>query len=677
MKILSIEGHFGNMNGRRIDFTEGFFHEVLPNGWGKSTLCAFIRVMLYGLNTAKRDTMNALSDKTHYMPLDGQPMSGRLRVRYHGDVIVISRSTGKGGIMQDFDAYFEDTGERCSFLTAKNCGTQLIGMGEDAFLSSGFVDGTELQRSSNELRERMMEMAQSGDTQSRATQGLRALERWRLNLDSGNGHGTLPHIIENRQRLEEQAVQGQMLQEEILRQEERVKVLQETADNTRIAYDKAYRICSGNLVTEEERLNALIAQSGKSMREIASRTPQEALLRCAGEALMGYEGAERLEKEKRTALAQQGSRYDELLEQLKHEQHEDEVMRNEMSKPHVRWWALCVAFVFAVAAAATLVFDIQWGALSAYMPFILIGLTAVAIAVAFVGSVRKCDIPKRDFSSEKEEILRARAREDAEQQMAAAVLQDAYDTLMDAVHAIDPDINTIEAAADLVRRGQEDLQSLRRECNVLEDLKKKREALHLQSTPVGKEVEQAREALNTSQKMLAAGQRQLAQLQGRAQAFGSLAQLDAERDRLEAEQQDAEWQYQAICMALDATKQEHSTLAARVSPQIADKTREYMSFLTNGEYTDVQLDTALNARTAQADGKMLDALRLSVGTRDQLYFALRLAVCAVMSNGDDPTPLLLDDPLTTFDDDHTARAVELLHEISFERQVVLLTGRTV
>ena len=64
MKLRSLQGHFGNMNGRKIEFTDGFSHLVLPNGWGKSTLCAFLRVMLYGLDTSKRDTQQTLSDKT-------------------------------------------------------------------------------------------------------------------------------------------------------------------------------------------------------------------------------------------------------------------------------------------------------------------------------------------------------------------------------------------------------------------------------------------------------------------------------------------------------------------------------------------------------------------------------------------------------------------------------------
>ena len=133
MKILSIQGHFGNLNGQKIDFTDRLCCRVLPNGWGKTTLCAFIRVMLYGLNTARRDTVNALSDKTRYYPQDGKPMSGRMTVEFTGRPVTIVRESNRSGLMQGFQAFYEDTGELCTLLTARNCGQVLLGMGEDAF----------------------------------------------------------------------------------------------------------------------------------------------------------------------------------------------------------------------------------------------------------------------------------------------------------------------------------------------------------------------------------------------------------------------------------------------------------------------------------------------------------------------------------------------------------------
>ena len=133
----------------------------------------------------------------------------------------------------------------------------------------------------------------------------------------------------------------------------------------------------------------------------------------------------------------------------------------------------------------------------------------------------------------------------------------------------------------------------------------------------------------------------------------------------------------AVQAAAEAVREEHAAISARVSPLIARKTQEYMQFMTDGAYTEVQLDTALNARCAGEDGLLLDGLRLSAGTRDQLYLALRLAACEVLQDGGEPVPLILDDPFVTFDDQRTARAMALLRQLAAGRQVIVLTCRTV
>lgn len=684
MKIISIQGHFGNLGGKKFEFGEGICHSVLPNGWGKSTLCAFLRVMLFGLNTARRDTASALSDKTQYVPLDGKPMYGRLTVRYKGREIVIIRSTGKGGPMQEFDAFYADTGEKCTFLHAKNCGETLLGMGEDAFLSSAFIDGADLQRPSEELQEKMLSMAQAGDTQGRAAQALRTLERWRLDLNSGNGHGELPRLAARQAELDALAAQAGGLAAEMAAQEQRNAALAQRAAQTRAAYDKAYRSYAGEMASEEGRLSVLIAESQRMVRQLDAQTPAEPLIRHAAEALYGYEGAVHLEREKREALPQGKNRYEDALEQLDHEQRSEEIARNEAGRPRIRWWALILALLFAIASAATILFNVDWGEYTPYAAPALSALAVFSIILAFAGSVSRPQPSKRDYAGERERLLRARAEEEAQQSTAAAVLQDAYDELMRAAGALGAQVSSIEQAERVVRQAQDNLQALRREEAAMQELLLQQKKLMPRDQEVEtarREVEQARAAMDEAQKQLEAGEKALSRMQGQAQAGGATADIEAEREALQQQQADAEARYAAVQAAIAAIKEEHAALTARISPQIAQQTAEYMAFMTEGAYTEVQLDTALNARCAAEDGILLDGLRLSAGTRDQLYLALRLAACRVLQfTGDDEgetVPLILDDPFVTFDDKRTARAMALLRRIAADRQVIVLTCRTV
>lgn len=676
MKILSIQGNFGNLNGKRIEFGEGFTTSVLPNGWGKTTLCAFLRVMLYGLNTTKRDTQEALADKTRFLPHDGKPMFGRLTVRHKGRVLVITRATGKGGPMQDFDAFYEDTGEKCVGLSAKSCGETLLGLGEDGFLSSVFIDGAQLMRPSDELRERMLDMAQTGDTQGRAADTLRTLERWRLDLDSGNGHGEIPRTEERLRQSRDALAQLSAAEGEIERQRALAKAATQEEDAARTAYERAWRAYAAEATGGEERLEALIAESQGMIQMLDARTPPEAKVRAGADALYGYEGALRLAREKRERLPGGRTRYEQAIEDLEEERRAYEIEANKAGEPRIRWIPLLLALLLAGASAATYLLGIDWGAYTTYAPLAMSGLAIAGLVAAFAGTNRRSALPVRDFEAERQELRRLYESEDEEQDTASSVLNDAYDALLRAAQAIDPAVSTIEDAERFVRQAQDDLQALRREEAALQELLMQRKRLPEGSDVRRDEVERLREALQAARSRADAARAALAQLEGRAQAIGDRAMIERECARFEAECAVLRQKRDAVCDALEEVRAAQAALSARVSPRITAQARDYMERLTGGAYSEVQLDAALHARCAGDDGRLLDALRLSSGTRDQLYFALRLAVSQVLGAGEEPAPLILDDPFITFDDERTTHALTLLRELAKTRQVILFSCRT-
>ena len=65
-----------------------------------------------------------------------------------------------------------------------------------------------------------------------------------------------------------------------------------------------------------------------------------------------------------------------------------------------------------------------------------------------------------------------------------------------------------------------------------------------------------------------------------------------------------------------------------------------------------------------------DAMWRSDGTMDQLYLALRLAVAEELTPN---APLILDDALVRFDDSRLKAALDILEDISREKQVILFT----
>ena len=118
--------------------------------------------------------------------------------------------------------------------------------------------------------------------------------------------------------------------------------------------------------------------------------------------------------------------------------------------------------------------------------------------------------------------------------------------------------------------------------------------------------------------------------------------------------------------------QANTRLQERFSPGLNKLTGEYMGRLTGGRYRAVSLSRELEG-SLQTGADLLprSALYLSRGTVDQLYFALRLAVCRLCLP--ERPPIFLDDALAAFDDERAALALELLLELAREQQIILFT----
>ena len=97
-----------------------------------------------------------------------------------------------------------------------------------------------------------------------------------------------------------------------------------------------------------------------------------------------------------------------------------------------------------------------------------------------------------------------------------------------------------------------------------------------------------------------------------------------------------------------------------------------MARLTGDRYAAVTLTRELEGAAARpGDVLPRSVLYLSRGTADQLYLAVRLAVCRLCLP--DKPPILLDDALAAFDDQRLTLALELLAELAREQQILLFT----
>ncbi len=93
MIIRKLRASFGKLENETLKLHDGLNVIYAPNESGKSTWCAFIRAMLYGVDSSERVRSGYLPDKLRYAPWSGAPMEGSMELTAERSDITLTRRT--------------------------------------------------------------------------------------------------------------------------------------------------------------------------------------------------------------------------------------------------------------------------------------------------------------------------------------------------------------------------------------------------------------------------------------------------------------------------------------------------------------------------------------------------------------------------------------------------------
>ena len=629
MIIRHMQGTFGTLDGEQLRLDTGLNIIYAPNESGKSTWCAFLRAMLYGIDTSQRARAGFVPDKQKYAPWSGKPMAGELELEQGGKCITIRRWTeAPNAPLRGFSAVYTGTDIPVPGLTAADAGEQLTGVSAEVFARTAFIgQGGLVVTGTPELERRISAIVTSGEEASSYTEADAQLRAWLRRRRSGQ-HGALPELEGRITTVEEQ-----------LHRLER-NAQEQAACAAEIAQTDA------ELQTVTEQMNA--ARQRQRRAALSSMGEEKSNLRTLEQAL---EQARRDAAARRTALEQTHfgvQTPDEAGETAERDAQRAESLAGTAEhggKPY--FWIAALVLAALCAALGYLVAQPLY-----YAAIALAVLAVVLLIVARSGKKRA-----QQAAAALGELLRSYGAQDADGiYYQAEVHRAAYRACAAAMQAEQKAAAALEDAREHQCETHERLlQSLDFESGTGEAA-----ALYQRKCAL----ESVRTRLRTQQ----------AQLTGAALAIGDPMALGSEHAQL-LEQRDAlERQYAAIALAIETLGRADSELQSRFSPQLAQKAADYMDYLTDGRYDELVLARDLSAKARSADDPTpRDTAYLSAGTADLLYLSVRLALCELTCPADDPCPLVLDDTLVNFDDARAKRARALFREIAQHRQVILFT----
>ena len=696
MIIYSMTATFGKLEHRSLELKPGLNVIHAPNEWGKSTWCAFLFAMLYGLDTRGKSVANPLPEKLRYLPWSGSPMSGRIELCWKGRDITIQRSTQGRIPLGQFRAYETDTGLDIPELDGSNCGQVLLGVERSVFRRTGFIRLSDLPVTEDDaLRRRLNQLVTTGDDsgdQARLEKGLRELKnRCRYNRSGAlpQAEGQRGSLLENLQELEQLETRLDAIQNEL---EENARAQRSLTNHTAaLAYSHFLRqkeTCSEAeeaAAWAEQKLNKLEA----SCKELPSQEEidgQLSLLRSHRQELEACQ-----ESQSSLPLPPEPPEAPEHFRSLSPEQAFEQVREDTRKAAKLRkspWWLPLFAGIPAAAAGALLLWQREWifGSILAGSGclFILAGTVLLLIkrdrllmlsrrygspsaahwlklAEAYQQELEDYRRRDRAYRQQLEELNQYR-RELKQRQNALWGDGSLEESLQEweQYRLLRWELENARLEAAQARREHETLKALLRPVPppAFED------TCRLTPQETAAQLEQLRQREGQLRQ-------QQGQCRGRMEALGDPESIKDQLHRLEERIAALQQLEQALILAQQAMTQASAALQRRFAPQIAREAQRILSRMTDGEYDRLTLsqDFSLLAGKHQED-TLKEAQWRSDGTLDQLYLSLRLSAAQALTP---EAPLILDDALARFDEERMEKALEVLKELSQSRQVILFS----
>lgn len=176
MRIIScyIE-NFGGLHQFSYDFDAGLNVICEKNGWGKTTLAAFLKAMFYGLEQSAKHKLEE-NEKKKFTPWNGGAYGGNLTFEAEGREYRVERFFGGKDKEDTFMLYDVATGLESDAYT-ENLGEELFGIDRTAFEQSIFMkQGTYAVSMTDSVATKMSGLMASGDDVDRYAKACERLE---------------------------------------------------------------------------------------------------------------------------------------------------------------------------------------------------------------------------------------------------------------------------------------------------------------------------------------------------------------------------------------------------------------------------------------------------------------------------------------------------------------------
>ena len=658
MRILQANATYGKLNQAQLSLQSGLNVICAPNEGGKSTWSRFLLTMFYGLNTRQR---GELADKNRFQPWNGSPMQGRLELAVGEDVLTLSRRTQRADSpMGVFSCTYAGTDTPVRGLDALRCGETLLGVPQSVYQRCAFIpSGSMAIDADADLERRINALISTGEEKISFSQAETRLKR-QLHQRKYNRSGAIPLLESKIASLSSAQAEVQDLAERETSLRQQLRQVQEEQVTLRAAQQQEAQ----QRIAEKQRL----LQSLPDSAALQSINEQLGAVRSMGEQVQQARDAAAAQEQTIQAQLQELSR--NPLHPMTKPELEAQLQIQPPAPPQVA--QLLISLALGLCGGGFLWYEIG----QSQLLWLCAACAVTALAAGnflrlLIQRIRRQQVRRRELQRQEElrkladsylpmleKLEEQRSLLQQRQQAVADSEQRLRATLADLLTVVQKWDVGVHAPTDVRRFVQQTAQ--RREELTEEIRQAQADALHAQ-TP---------DADGSAARL----QQQIAQVQGQLAALGGAEDAPQRIARKQEQLHRLQGEYDSLALALDVLRSANTTLQNRFSPELGRRAAEIFADMTGSPWSHILLDREFRlSAEAGSDPTRRSVQLLSSGTADQLYLAVRLAICEMVLPAEQNAPLILDDALLTFDDERLHKTLDYLVRLGEQRQILLFS----
>lgn len=658
MQLLHANATYGKLDQARLDLQPGLNVICAPNEGGKSTWCRFLLAMFYGLNTRQRGD---LADKNRFQPWNGSFMQGKLELSVGDKELTLSRRTQRPDApLGVFSCTYSGTDTPVPGLDAARCGETLLGVPQSVYQRCAFIPSGSLAIDADaDLERRISALISTGDEKISFSQVESRLKK-QLRQRKYNRSGSIPLLEAEIAGLRAAQQEAQTLTGQLENLQQQLSQAREDQARRRQA---RLQVAQEALREKECCLQALPDSS-----DLQRINQQLGAVRSLGDQVQQAQEAVSRQESAIEAQLQELNR--NPLHPMTKAQLEAQLQIQPPAPPQVA--QLLISLALGLCGGGFLWYEID-------RPQVLWLCLACAVTALAAGNflrllirrIRLQQSRRRELSRQEELRKLAESYLPALEELEAqrALLRQKQQILSDGDRRLRAQLSDLLSQ---VSRWDDSVQSAGDIRRFVRETAQNRDRLAQELHQAQTQLLQAQ--MSDADDTVTHLQQQIAQVQGRLDAGRDAQALGDQISRLEEELVRQQAEYDALRLSLDALQAANTTLQNRFSPELGRRAAEIFADMTGSTWSHILLDREFHlSAESGSDPTRRSVQLLSAGTADQLYLAVRLAICEMILPPEQNPPLILDDALLTFDDARLSTTLDYLTRLGAQRQILLFT----